>query len=287
MSDPYKQTIMVVDDDTAIRESIAVFLRANGYEACTATDGYDALWHLTNLLVDVVVSDLEMPGLSGAEFLSVIRQRYPKMLVVAMSERPDGQSGLGSSSADGVYQKGKQHPKNLLSTVAALLHDLELEGRNREVKFPEVNIPEHRSDASGMQYLQLTSPVSSRSFAKVVPNGTDRREGGEASSAFQEVEFGYTPASSLAVVIRSTSSRECSAQYKLFYSATKLARRLLSGCRSLWSGFAGRRVHDRSSAAPGIELAHDQENPKLANYGAQNSPVFHGDGRQQSENNHP
>jgi CheY-like chemotaxis protein/transposase len=290
MPDPSKQTIMVVDDDSAIRQSLTVFLHANGYEAYTATDGYDALWHLTTRVIDVIVSDVEMPGLPGAEFLLILRQRYPKMLVVAMSERPDGQSDLGSVSADAFYQKGKQHPKNLLSTVAELLRVSKLERRNREAKFREVNISEYRRDASGMLYLQLTCPECLNSFSMVVPKGTDRTEAREASSAFREIELGYAPASCSAVAVPHTGSRECpkvSALDKLFYSTSRLASSLLSGCRYLWSGFARRGLRDVSSTGPGLGLVRDQEETEQANDGSQNSPAFHGEGREQSGKTHP
>lgn len=67
-----KHTVMVVDDAAAGREALTLFLHAHGYEVSTATDGYDALLKLKNDAVDIVVSDLEMPGLSGVQFFSLI-----------------------------------------------------------------------------------------------------------------------------------------------------------------------------------------------------------------------
>ncbi|MGA7928173.1 MAG: response regulator, partial [Candidatus Sulfotelmatobacter sp.] len=123
MPDLSKHRLMVVDDDSTSRQSITAFLHANGYEITSATDGYDALWQLKNGMVDVMISYLEMPGLSGAEFLSVIRQQYPKMLLIAMTVKPEDQSELATAMADAFFPKGQQHPKKLLSTIAELLRD--------------------------------------------------------------------------------------------------------------------------------------------------------------------
>lgn len=108
-----KHGVMVVDDAAAGREALALFLHAHGYEVSTATDGYDALWKLKNDAVDIVVSDLEMPGLSGVQFFSLIRERFPEILVIAMTGPPGDKSEFATAKADGFYPKAEQSPKKL------------------------------------------------------------------------------------------------------------------------------------------------------------------------------
>lgn len=107
MPDPSKSKIMVVDDDAVIRESLTALLRSRAYEVSSATNGYDALWQLKSGSVGLMITDLETPGLAGLEFLSVIRERFAEIAVIAMSERPRGESELAAAVADAFYPEGR------------------------------------------------------------------------------------------------------------------------------------------------------------------------------------
>jgi len=80
--------ILVVDDDAAVRDSLTMVLQPEGYSVKVAIDGFDALMHLKKSLPDIVISDLNMPRMSGFEFLSVVRRRFPQISVIAMSGNP-------------------------------------------------------------------------------------------------------------------------------------------------------------------------------------------------------
>jgi CheY-like chemotaxis protein len=60
-----KRQILVVDDDSCIRETVAMLLISDGYDVSTAGGGFDALLQLRTMLPDVIVCDLDMPGMSG------------------------------------------------------------------------------------------------------------------------------------------------------------------------------------------------------------------------------
>jgi CheY-like chemotaxis protein len=181
MPDRPKQKIMVVDDDPAIRESMTAFLHANGYELSSATDGYDALWLLKNGLVNIVISDLEIPGLSGFEFLSILRQRYPEISVIAMTGRPEGRSKLATAIADAFYPKGQQHPKRLLSMIAELLRDSTIRTRVQEAESSAVRITDNRSDTGSTPDVLVTSPECLKSFSIEAQRGK-RLDGGTRSA---------------------------------------------------------------------------------------------------------
>ena len=68
--------VLVVDDDASVRELSQMVLKSEGYEVITAQDGFDALQSLKLALPNLIISDLSMPGMSGFEFLSVIRRRF-------------------------------------------------------------------------------------------------------------------------------------------------------------------------------------------------------------------
>jgi CheY-like chemotaxis protein len=124
MSSPSKHPILVVDDEPSIRESLARLLVLSGYDVSTANDGFAALLHLRQALPDLIVSDLNMPQMSGYELLSVVRRRFPQIITVAMSGALQGDAVPSGVSADSFFAKG-QSPKNLLATVATLIRTSE------------------------------------------------------------------------------------------------------------------------------------------------------------------
>ena len=85
MSNASRRQILVVDDNPSVRETLAMLLVSAGYDVAVAEEGFAALSHLRKTLPDVIVSDLEMPRMSGFELLSVVRRRFSQILTVAMS----------------------------------------------------------------------------------------------------------------------------------------------------------------------------------------------------------
>jgi CheY-like chemotaxis protein len=111
MTTAAKLQIMVVDDDESIRDSLALVLQASGYETVTAINGFDALLQLKRKLPAIVLSDLNMPQMSGFELLSVVRRRFPQISVIAMSGAyQTGEAVPGGVIADAFYPKGPGPP---------------------------------------------------------------------------------------------------------------------------------------------------------------------------------
>src|SRR5882724_5699889 len=80
-----KHKVLVVEDNPSARDSLQCLLVSAGYHVATAKDGFDALLSLKVSLPDVIISDLNMPQMSGFELLSVVRRRFPTVLLIAMS----------------------------------------------------------------------------------------------------------------------------------------------------------------------------------------------------------
>jgi CheY-like chemotaxis protein len=115
-----KPHILVVDDEPCIRESLGVLLMALGYDVTEADNGVSALSHLDRTVPDLIVTDLNMPHMSGLELISHVRSRYPSISIVAMSGDYQGDAVLAGIMADRFYPKG-DHPHNLLTTIANLI----------------------------------------------------------------------------------------------------------------------------------------------------------------------
>jgi CheY-like chemotaxis protein len=122
MSGSPKHRILVVDEDPSIRATISMLLANEGYEVATAVDGFDGLLQMKSELPELIISDLNMPHMSGFEYLSVIRRRFPQALVIAMSGAYQaGDTVPGGVIADAFYAKGAGTPQTLLRLVADLL----------------------------------------------------------------------------------------------------------------------------------------------------------------------
>ena len=80
-----RQTVLVVDDDHHVLESILLLLSAHGYKVLTADNAEAALDKLRDLDVDIVLTDIRMPGLHGIELAGKIRTLDPEMPVLIMT----------------------------------------------------------------------------------------------------------------------------------------------------------------------------------------------------------
>src|SRR5260370_1419324 len=92
-SDPELAHILVVDDEGAIRYSIGKALQRVGYHVTEAASGEEALQMMNEQEFEVVLTDIRMPGLSGVELLSKIKEKAPDSIVILMT----GYASLGTA----------------------------------------------------------------------------------------------------------------------------------------------------------------------------------------------
>ena len=115
------QTILVVDDDREIVESICIFLKAEGYEVLKAYDGLEALDIVYEKEVHLVLLDVMMPSLDGIEALMTLRKskNIPVILISAKSEDNDKILGLTAGADD--YVTKPFNPSELRARVKSQL----------------------------------------------------------------------------------------------------------------------------------------------------------------------
>jgi DNA-binding NtrC family response regulator len=86
--------ILVVDDETAVREMLIEFLADHGYSAHGAENGEAALSMVSRLKPEVILLDIAMPGLNGIETLKRLRQKAPRSAVIMISGHADQEMAL-------------------------------------------------------------------------------------------------------------------------------------------------------------------------------------------------
>ena len=79
------QTILIVDDEEPIRESLSRLLKMNNFDVMTADSGQQALDILLKIPVDLVISDHRMPEMSGLELMMKIREAYPDIVLIMLT----------------------------------------------------------------------------------------------------------------------------------------------------------------------------------------------------------
>jgi two-component system response regulator AtoC len=80
-----QERVLIVDDEEQMRELLAKVLEKNGYQVTTAGDGGQALALLEKEPMDLVVTDVRMPGLDGMEALRAIKELSPEIVVIIMT----------------------------------------------------------------------------------------------------------------------------------------------------------------------------------------------------------
>jgi len=161
-------TLLIVDDEPSIRESLSHVLTEIGYRVRTAEDGFTALREMRHEVPDLLLSDLNMPNMSGFELLSVVRRRFPAIRTIAMSGSFSGDEVPSGVAADGFYQKGSSIVA-LLRIIASLTH---IERYAIQPSSPEAPLWIHRTahDTSPDEHVMITCPECLRSFSQ--PLGT-------------------------------------------------------------------------------------------------------------------
>ena len=77
--------LCLIDDDTFVRDAMALGLGDAGFEVITAPGAAAGLDVLDREHIDVVITDMNMPGTGGAQFIPEARARWPQMPIVAIS----------------------------------------------------------------------------------------------------------------------------------------------------------------------------------------------------------
>ena len=117
----YTAHLLVIDDDTRLRNLLQRYLSEQGFRVTTATDAADARAKLRSLAFDLLVVDIMMPGESGLSLTRTLRaqSQVPILLLTAMSETGDRIEGLSSGADD--YLSKPFEPEELVLRINAIL----------------------------------------------------------------------------------------------------------------------------------------------------------------------
>jgi Response regulator receiver domain len=154
--------IVLVDDNQAILYGLSEIFKRRGYTVRTASDGFSALALLRDRIPGILLSDLEMPGMSGFELLSVVRRRFPAIAVIAMSGAYSGVFVPAGVTADAFYAKGSNSLARLFEILWSI-EDIDSRESLRESVSP-IWIPDLPAHECGYAGVAVSCPECLRSF---------------------------------------------------------------------------------------------------------------------------
>src|SRR2546423_5956472 len=89
MVQPRQRRILLVDDEEYVRSSLSALLTREGYEVETAENAEEGLQLLKDRPVQLLISDHDMPGMNGVDFLKLVRERHPHVLRMMLTGETD------------------------------------------------------------------------------------------------------------------------------------------------------------------------------------------------------
>ena len=122
--------VLIVDDEASVRKVMAAVLTQVGVSCETAASAEEALRVLETCEMDAVISDLQMPGMSGMDLLAKVRQSYPQTVFLMVTGVDDTRVGIQAmrQGADDYIVKPQQVDANIvLASLTRALHVKRLE----------------------------------------------------------------------------------------------------------------------------------------------------------------
>ena len=79
------EKILVVDDERGLREVLSIMLKRAGYAVTEASDGDEAIGHMSKEIFDLVITDLRMPKVDGMAVLKAVKSSSPETVVLVIT----------------------------------------------------------------------------------------------------------------------------------------------------------------------------------------------------------
>ena len=97
------QKILVIDDEASILNTLEILLRGEGFEVVVRTSGRQAMADWDEIDPDIVLTDIRMPGVTGMDVLSTVRERDPEVPVILMTAQASLQSAIEAVNQGAFY----------------------------------------------------------------------------------------------------------------------------------------------------------------------------------------
>jgi signal transduction histidine kinase len=160
-------SILVIDDEPALRVGLAALIKRQGYEVITACDGYDGLKKAKDALPALILSDVMMPPPNGFEVRRLMSQdpqlaSIPFIFLTARTDSVDRVNGIRGGADD--YITKPYVPDELLARIEAVLRRVEMEqarGREQMEAIAQQNVERLKHEILQNFQHELRTPLTS------------------------------------------------------------------------------------------------------------------------------
>ena len=160
-------SILVIDDEPALRVGLAALIKRQGYDVITASDGYDGLKKAKDVVPDLILSDVMMPPPNGFEVRRLMSQdpqlaSIPFIFLTARTDSVDRVNGIRGGADD--YITKPYVPDELLARIEAVLRRVEMEqarGRDQMAEIAERNVQKLKQEILQNFQHELRTPLTS------------------------------------------------------------------------------------------------------------------------------
>ncbi len=158
------KTVLFVDDEPNFTSAVKRALHHEPYKILTANSAAEALRLLSEVPVDVVVSDERMPGMSGSEFLALVRERHPHTTRIMLTGYATVEAAIRAINEGEIYrfltkpcqtQDLSQIIRQALAYREALERSAERKGRNAASREAEALLQELERNHPGITRLKM------------------------------------------------------------------------------------------------------------------------------------
>lgn len=160
-------SILVIDDEPALRVGLAALIKRQGYDVITAADGYDGLKKAKDAVPDLILSDVMMPPPNGFEMRRLMSQdpqlaSIPFIFLTARTDTVDRVNGIRGGADD--YVTKPYVPDELLARIEAVLRRVEMEqarGREQMEDIAQQNMEKLKHEILQNFQHELRTPLTS------------------------------------------------------------------------------------------------------------------------------
>jgi len=160
--------ILIIDDEAALRQTLARILQQAGFEVTTAENAEQGLSFIQTTNFDLIFMDLRMPGIAGMDALKLIHASHPNLPVILFTAQPDLNSAveaLRNGATDYLLKPLK--PQSVIERAQNVLANQQKENRKREITLQiETLQAELKSLGNGVTGPLQTASVGSDRFLK-------------------------------------------------------------------------------------------------------------------------
>lgn len=144
-----KTKILIVDDEESIRNLVSAYLRPEGYQVYTASDGQSGLQAARAYNPEIVILDIMLPGMDGIEVLSRLRRESDVYVIMLTAKTDETDKIVGLSVGADDYVTKPFSPRELVARVKAALR--RMKGESGPEDGEVLNFNHLRIDVAGRQ----------------------------------------------------------------------------------------------------------------------------------------